>query len=113
MRSMLYFLHIDYHNATRRISDMKTIVDLGAEFQQLRRLSKRTQGQVAAATGLRQEALSRFERGRGNDFSVAKLLRLVQSLGYEVQLVPARSRPTLDDVLAEARTSANTGATSR
>lgn len=110
---MLYCQQFNYYYAAKRIPNMKTIVDLGAEFQQLRRLSNRTQGQVADATGLRQEALSRFERGRGNDFSVDKLLRLAQSLGYEVQLVPARSRPTLDDVLVEARTSANTGATSR
>jgi hypothetical protein len=62
---------------------------------------------------MRQEALSRFERGRNNDFSVAKLLRLVQIMGYDVQFVPLQSRPTLSDVLAETRVSANTGPASR
>ena len=92
---------------------MKTIVDLGVELQQLRTQAKMTQGRMANATGMRQEAVSRFECGRGNDFSVGKLLRLVQVLGYDVQFVPARGRPTLHDVLAEIRASANTGPTSR
>ena len=92
---------------------MKTIADLGVELQQLRTQAKMTQGRVANVTGMRQEAVSRFEGGRGNDFSVAKLLRLVQALGYDVQFVPAHSRPTLHDVLAETRASANIGPTSR
>jgi len=92
---------------------MKTIADLGRELQQLRQQTKMTQEQVAAATGMRQEALSRFERGRSNDFSVAKLLRLAQTMDYGVQFVPLHSRPTLSDVLAETRASANTGPTSR
>ena len=79
----------------------------------MRQQSKMTQEQVAAAAGMSQEAVSRFERGRGNDFSVAKLLRLAQVLGYDVALVSARNRPTLNDVLRETRTSANTGPDSR
>lgn len=72
-----------------------------------------TQEKAATATGMRQEALSRFERGRSNDFSVAKLLRLVQTMGYDVHFVPLHHRPTLTDVLAETRASVNTGPTSR
>lgn len=92
---------------------MKTLADLGAELQKLRQQAKLSQKQVAAATAMRQEALSRFESGRSNDFSVAKLLRLVQALGYDLQFVPAQKRPTLTDVLAETRASANTGPASR
>ena len=92
---------------------MKNLIDLGVELKQLRRQSKMTQVQVSAALGMRQEALSRVESGHANDFSVNKLLRLVQALGYEVQFAPQRARPTLNDVLAETRASANTGPTSR
>jgi predicted XRE-type DNA-binding protein len=100
-------------NALKRINNMKTIADLGNELQQLRQKAKMTQNQVAEATGMRQEAVSRFESGRGSDFSVGKLLRLAQAMGYDVQFVPLRSRPTLSDVLAETRASANTGPTSK
>lgn len=92
---------------------MKTVVDLGAELQQLREQARMTQGHVASATGMRQEAVSRFERGRGNDFSVAKLLRLAQVMGYDLRFVPSHNRPTLNDVLAENKASANTGPNSR
>ena len=82
---------------------MKTLSDLGAEFQALRRAAGFTQEETAGRVGMHQEALSRFERGRGTDFSLAKFLRLAQALGNEVELVSAGKRPTLDDVLAERR----------
>ena len=92
---------------------MKTLIDLGEEFHTLRKQVHKTQGDVASATGLRQEALSRFERGRGNDFSLGKLLRMAQGLGYELQFVPAQRRPTLTDVLEERKQSKNVGPDSR
>jgi transcriptional regulator with XRE-family HTH domain len=92
---------------------MKTLADLGAEFQTLRRTARMTQQQLAAAAGMHQENVSRFERARGNDFSVAKLLRMLQVMGYDLQFTPSRNRPTLKDVLVETRNSANTGPMSR
>lgn len=92
---------------------MKTLVDLGAEVKALREAAGLTQEEVASRVGMRQEALSRFERGRGNDFSAAKLLRLAQALGSDLQLVAAAKRPTLDDVLKERKASANVGPESR
>lgn len=82
---------------------MKTIVDLGAEYQRLRKAAGLTQEEAAQRVGMQQEAVSRFERGRGADFSLAKLLRLAQALGQDLEFAPARKRPTLDDVLAERR----------
>lgn len=82
---------------------MKTLAELGAEFQALRKATGLTQVETAHRVGMRQEALSRFERGRGSDFSAAKLLRLAQALGRDLHFGPANKRPTLDDVLAERR----------
>ncbi len=92
---------------------MKTLFDLGAEYQALRKTVGKTQLEVATAAGLRQEALSRFERGRGGDFSLAKMLRLAQVLGYDLGLVSTRQHPTLDDVLQERKAQSNTGPASR
>lgn len=82
---------------------MKTLLDLGSEFQALRKQARLTQQDTARLVGMRQEALSRFERGRGADFSVTKLLRLAQAVGYDLYFAPAHRRPTLDDVLAERK----------
>ncbi len=92
---------------------MKTLIELGEEFQALRKDLRKTQTEIAGLSGMQQEALSRFERGRGNDFSLGRLLRLAHALGYELEFVPIQSRPTLDDVLKERRQSANVGPDAR
>jgi transcriptional regulator with XRE-family HTH domain len=92
---------------------MKTIADLGGELQQLRGTAGMSQEAMASAVGMRQEAVSRFERGRGNDFSVAKLLRMLHALGYDVSFVRAGGRPTLEDVRREVEASENTGPNAR
>lgn len=92
---------------------MKTVIDIGNEFQGLRKEAGKTQTEVAETIGMQQEALSRFERGRGNDFSLGRLLRLAHALGYELEFVRLKKRPTLTDVLQERMQSANTGPESR
>ena len=92
---------------------MKTVVDLGAEYQRMRKDARRTQNEVAEASGMQQEALSRFERGRGNDFSLGRLLRIAHALGYELEFAPLKKRPTLAVVLEERMQSANTGPDAR
>src|SRR6476469_5067306 len=92
---------------------MKTLVDLGNEFQLLRKQSHKTQTEIAELAGMQQEALSRFERGRENDFSLGRLLTLAHALGYELQFLPMQKRPTLKDVFEERNKSANVGPASR
>ncbi len=92
---------------------MKTVVDLGEEFKILRKQVGRTQRAVADSIGTQQEAISRFERGRGHDFSLGRLLQLAHAIGYDIQFVPLKGRPTLTDVLEERLQSKNTGPDSR
>lgn len=93
---------------------MKTVVDLGAELLARRQDIGRTQTALGAETGLRQEVLSRLERGRLADVSVSKLLRVAHALGLELTLTPVkRELPTLDTLLAERRRGANTGPDAR
>jgi transcriptional regulator with XRE-family HTH domain len=92
---------------------MSTLSDLGQQFQTLRKAAGKTQAELASAAGLRQEALSRFERGRGNDFSLVKMLRLLQALGLALEVVPVTRRPTLEAVLDERRANLNVGPDSR
>lgn len=86
---------------------------LGRQFRALRKAAGKTQVEVAAAVGMRQEALSRFESGAGTDFSVAKLLRLLRMVGHEMQFAPLVRRPTLDEVLSDVKRGANTGPDAR
>lgn len=92
---------------------MLTLSDMGQELRKARKSVRLTQQQLAERTGTYQEALSRFESGRGNDFSLAKLLRLANALGYELKLTPLERKRTLHDVLEERRTGTNVGPDSR
>jgi HTH-type transcriptional regulator / antitoxin HipB len=100
-------------NANSFDDELLTLPDVGRRFQQLRKAAGKTQTEVAQAVGIRQEALSRFESGRGNDFSLAKLLRLLEILELRMDFAPVTRRPSLVDVLKEVRTGANTGPRSR
>lgn len=92
---------------------MSTLPDIGKRFQALRKAAGKTQVEIAKITDMRQEALSRFERGRGNDFSMSKMLRLLQALDLEMSFHPVTARPTLDKVLEERRAGGNVGPDAR
>jgi transcriptional regulator with XRE-family HTH domain len=92
---------------------METLPDVGSRFRALRMKAGKTQSEVASAVGMRQEALSRFETGSGADFSLTKLLRLLQVLDAELDFVSATRRPTLASVLEERRHNSNVGPDSR
>lgn len=100
-------------NAYLHDGSLLTLPDVGQRFQALRKAAGKTQTEVAAAVGMRQEALSRFESGRGNDFSLAKLLRLLEVLELQLDLKPATRRPSLNEVLSEVRQGHNTGPQAR
>jgi len=94
-------------------STMETLPDVGLRFRQLRKRAGKTQAEVARAVGMRQEALSRFESGRAADFSLTKLLRLLQALDSRLDFTSAARRPTLASVLEERLRNANVGPDSR
>lgn len=84
-------------------NSLRTLQDAGERYQQLRRAAGKTQSEVAEAAGLRQETLSRFERGRASDLSSTKLLRLLEVLGLQMAFEPATRRPDLNELLQERR----------
>ncbi|NIM40287.1 MAG: helix-turn-helix domain-containing protein [Hydrogenophaga sp.] len=88
---------------------LQTLPDVGRRFQVMRKAAGKTQTELANAVGMRQEALSRFESGSAADFSLAKLLRLLQALELQLEFKPVVRRPTLDEVLHEVREGRNTG----
>lgn len=80
---------------------MRTLPDVGTRLKAMRKKTHKTQGQLAAVTGMRQEAISRFETGSAADFSLSKLLKLLEALDLELDFKPAVRRPTLEDLLTE------------
>ncbi|CCJ49855.1 Putative transcriptional regulator [Bordetella parapertussis Bpp5] len=111
IRSLLFDLCVSQHFFLGRVYfmplaayiSMKTLPDVGTRFRTLRKQARKTQRELAAATGMRQEAISRFEAGSASDFSLNKLLTLLQALDLEFDFKPVVRRPDLDDLLAERR----------
>lgn len=94
-------------------SPIQTLPDVGQRLRALRKQAGKTQAELAQAVGMRQEALSRLESGHSADFSVSKLLRLLQALDVQMDFVTATRRPTLTSLLDERRQNANVGPDSR
>jgi HTH-type transcriptional regulator/antitoxin HipB len=89
---------------------MDTFHELGDALSQRRKALRKTQAQVAQEAGLRQEEVSRLENARLPDFTVGKLLKLARALSLEVTVRPRESaKPTLETLLVERRSGANTG----
>lgn len=89
---------------------MATLDDLGDTLAQRRKSLGKTQAALAHETGLRQEEVSRLENARLSGLTVAKLMRVAHALDLELSLTPRSGvRPTLETLLAERRSGANTG----
>jgi transcriptional regulator with XRE-family HTH domain len=80
---------------------MQTLPELGVAVATRRKNLGLKQGEVAAMSGVSQEALSRFERGNVAEFGSRKLLAVLGILGMEIQFVPFVPAGSLDDLRVE------------
>jgi HTH-type transcriptional regulator/antitoxin HipB len=86
-----------------------TLPDVGCRLRALRKAAGLTQAELAKASGVRQEDLSRLETGAAESLQVSRLLSVLQALGHRIEFRPAMAAPTLDRVLEELRLGRNSG----
>ena len=79
------------------------LADIGSLFASARRESGQTQTDLARALGMSRATLSAIEGGRCEEIGVRKLTGLLESVGLDLQVVPRRARPTLDELREELR----------
>ena len=80
---------------------MQTVLELGAAVSERRRELGLKQGDVAAKSGITQESLSRFEKGRSPEFGSRKLLAVLAVLGMELKFVEMGTSGSLDELRRE------------
>lgn len=80
---------------------MQTVLELGEAVAARRRSLGLKQKDVAEQAGIRQAALSRFERGRLAEFGSRKLLAVLATLGMELQFVTLGASGSLDELRRE------------
>src|ERR1700761_8522354 len=87
--------------------------ELGETFRLARIRANKTQQQVAEVSGVTRARISRFETGLLPELGSVKLLSMFEAVGLELLARPIGHGRTLDDVLAEQRTSLNADAGTR
>ena len=80
---------------------MQTIIELGLAVAKRRRALALKQGDVAARSGIAQESLSRFEKGRLSEFGTRKLLAVLAVLGMELKFSGLEVSGSLDELRQE------------
>jgi transcriptional regulator with XRE-family HTH domain len=71
---------------------------LGRQLAELRRAQHVSQQQLADEIGVSRATINAFEKGRSGDVGLRKVLKIIDYFGYEVNIKPKSSFPTLDEL---------------
>ncbi len=77
--------------------------EIGQIIRQTRKISRRSQTEIAAPLGMSRATLSAIENGTVGEIGVRKLIGLCASLGLALGVAPQAKRPTLLDLREERR----------
>lgn len=101
VKSIIYDAFIDYQGP----STPMLLVDVGPLLKQARRKAGLSQDQLARPLGMSRATISAIEGGRCEEIGFQKLVALLERVGLEITVAPRKSRPTIDDLRAERRSS--------
>ena len=76
------------------------MIEIGSTLRSARQARGLTQDELARLAGIGRSSLSQLENGSIGEIGIRKVLRVCAVLGLELQAVPERGLPTLDDLLA-------------
>jgi len=76
--------------------------EIGEKIRQLRKSKKITQQRLADEAEISRVTLSKLERGYITEVSVAALIKILNALGQEIDIIPEDKLPTLDDLRDDA-----------
>lgn len=82
-----------------------TLTQIGPLLKQARQGAGLSQEQLARPLGMSRATISAIEGGRCEEVGFQKLAALLESVGLEITVAPRKSRPTIDDLRAERRSS--------
>lgn len=82
-----------------------TLVEIGPLLKRARQEGGLTQEQLAHPLGMSRATISAIEGGRCEEIGFQKLLALLERVGLEITVGSRKSRPTIDDLRAERRSS--------
>ena len=72
--------------------------EIGLAVTEFRRGQRISQQLIADATGLSRATINALETGRAGDVGLRKVIKVMDYLGYEIQLKEKSNFPTLEDL---------------
>ena len=72
--------------------------EIGLAVTEFRRVQRFSQQRIADATGLSRATINALETGRAGDVGLRKVIKIMDYLGYEIQLKEKSNFPTLEDL---------------
>lgn len=72
--------------------------EVGEALKERRKEKGLSQEELAVAAGMSRITLSKLESGKIADVSIAAFIRVLDSLGKEIEIVEPKAMPTLDDL---------------
>lgn len=83
------------------MQDIMDMADLGQAILARRKKLKMTQAFLASSNGMSRATISYLENGSLPEIGIRKIIALCETLGLELELKEASSRPTLRDLIKE------------
>lgn len=72
--------------------------EIGRALKEHRKEKGFSQEELATAAGMSRVTLSKLESGKIADVSIGAFVRILDSLGKEIEIVEPKAMPTLDDL---------------
>jgi len=72
--------------------------ELGEKICELRGIKKISQQQVADAVGISRATVNALETGRAGDVGIRKVFKILDYLGYDIQIKEKSRFPTLEEL---------------
>ena len=79
------------------------LIEIGGLIRQARKTSKQSQADLARHLGMSRATLSGIENGTVAEIGIRKVLAICTALGLELVAQPLGKRPTLAQLMQEAR----------
>lgn len=72
--------------------------DIGETLHSLRKEKKYSRELAGTKTGCSAKTIERMEKGEGGDIGISKIMNLLDSLGYQIEIVPKGRLLTMEEL---------------
>jgi transcriptional regulator with XRE-family HTH domain len=87
-----------YKDYTMKRMFLTDFSDIGDILYSLRKKKKYSRKIAGSKTGCSAKTIERLEKGEGGDIGISKIINLLDSLGYQIEIVPKGRLLTMEEL---------------